>query len=755
MKSFLSLFVVSVLAAMLGCGGGSSSSSSPTSSTVTISPSTVSLQTNTTQQFTASVSNSTAGVTWSVNSTAGGNYTVGTISNTGLYTAPAVVPNPATVTVTATSLADATQTASAKVTITAGTALSLTVSPTSASVFTGQTQQFTATVTPATNTGVTWEVNSTVGGSSTVGTITSTGLYTAPTTVPSPATVTITAVSQADSTKSATASVTVVLGTTLVISPTTITVPGGGQQTFTATANGSPATVTWSLNCQSTGAGACGSITSGGVFTAPPTPPLGGTITLTASTGDNSALPTSAIITIQFSNGSLNGQYAFAFAGHSGGTEFVSAGSVKFDGNGNITGGTEDTNSGSALSTAITGGNYHVGSDGRGNATVQTSSGSETWQFAIANYNHSHVVRFEGGTITGSGTLDLQQASSFALSAIKGGYALRLSGATPATAASAGAFTADGAGGISQGLLDATTSGTATAAQALSGSYIAPDANGRGTMALTTSAGTQNFAYYVIDGTHAILLETDTGHVLRGDLMQQPAGPFAAASLAGPFAFVVSGSGTQGPLGLGGIFTADGAGNLSSGAADRNVNGNWQNGLALTGTYQVSDATTGRTTASFSVNGVAVQLALYPAGTGRWYVIEVDGTNVASGIAGAQAQSAFSSNALLGNYAFGLAGSDFTNSPGEEDVSGVLSANGGSALSGTVDINDNGLLSKTTALQGSYLMNATTGRASATISTSFSGLQSGTINIYLLDTNNALLLETDSNRLLSGSMQKQ
>jgi hypothetical protein len=49
-----------------------------------------------TQQFTA---NKTA--TWSVNDVPGGNATVGTISSSGLYTAPSSVPSPAAVTVKA------------------------------------------------------------------------------------------------------------------------------------------------------------------------------------------------------------------------------------------------------------------------------------------------------------------------------------------------------------------------------------------------------------------------------------------------------------------------------------------------------------------------------------------------------------------------------------------------------------------------------------------------------------------------------
>src|SRR5439155_16038186 len=73
------------------------------------------------------------------------------------------------------------------------------------SVGAGGTQQFTATVRNTSNTAVTWQVNGVTGGNATVGTISSSGLYTAPA---SPATVTVTAVSQADTTKRAEAHMT-------------------------------------------------------------------------------------------------------------------------------------------------------------------------------------------------------------------------------------------------------------------------------------------------------------------------------------------------------------------------------------------------------------------------------------------------------------------------------------------------------------------------------------------------------------------
>ena len=87
--------------------------------------------------------------------------------------------------------------------------VSVSISPNSANVPVQATQQFIATVTGATNTAVTWNVNGVTGGNVSVGTVTSSGLYTAPSTVPATATVKISAISQADGSQSAAASVTI------------------------------------------------------------------------------------------------------------------------------------------------------------------------------------------------------------------------------------------------------------------------------------------------------------------------------------------------------------------------------------------------------------------------------------------------------------------------------------------------------------------------------------------------------------------
>ncbi|MFA6004705.1 MAG: fibronectin type III domain-containing protein, partial [Elusimicrobiota bacterium] len=101
---------------------------------VNVSPLSASVKATFSQQFTAAVTGtSNTGVTWLVNGIVSGNATVGKITSSGLYTAPAVIPNPATVTVSAKSLADASKSGSASVTIlpkNRKTRVSLVLSPT-------------------------------------------------------------------------------------------------------------------------------------------------------------------------------------------------------------------------------------------------------------------------------------------------------------------------------------------------------------------------------------------------------------------------------------------------------------------------------------------------------------------------------------------------------------------------------------------------------------------------------------------------
>jgi hypothetical protein len=101
-----------------GCSPAVSPTQPPASNkvTVTVSPGIANIRAGDSYQFGVTVSNTTnKAVTWSVNGTAGGSASTGTVDATGKYSAPSSLPNPSAVTIQATSVADSTATGSSNV----------------------------------------------------------------------------------------------------------------------------------------------------------------------------------------------------------------------------------------------------------------------------------------------------------------------------------------------------------------------------------------------------------------------------------------------------------------------------------------------------------------------------------------------------------------------------------------------------------------------------------------------------------------
>src|SRR3954471_19978451 len=108
-----------------------------------------------------------------------------------------------------------------------------------------------------------------------------------------------------------------------------------------------------------------------------------------------------------FTNANLNGPFAFSYTGSDAGGFLAVAGSFVADGAGHITSGTQDINSGAAVSPNVAvNGTYLVRSDGRGTVTLNSSSaGTSTLDFVIVAGGHALVTRFDNRA-TGSGTID-------------------------------------------------------------------------------------------------------------------------------------------------------------------------------------------------------------------------------------------------------------------------------------------------------------------------------------------------------------
>src|SRR4029077_12682477 len=196
--------------------------------------------------------------------------------------------------------------------------VTITISPTTASVITNRTQLFSGLVTGSSNTAITWSLACATGvTANSCGTIDATGLYTAPATIPTTTsgtttttapTVTITATAQADTSKTATARLTIVTGISITITPTTATVGTGETFLFAATVNNPGCNitsnptcrnVTWSLPTSTTTPnpdGAIGSTT--GVYTAPTMVPSPSTVIITATSVADTSVTATATVTV-------------------------------------------------------------------------------------------------------------------------------------------------------------------------------------------------------------------------------------------------------------------------------------------------------------------------------------------------------------------------------------------------------------------------------------------------------------------------
>ncbi len=249
--------------------------SPPPVTSVTVAPATAALLTGATQAFTASVTGGTSqAVTWSVQEGAAG----GTVTADGRYTAPST---PGTYHVVATSQADPAKAGAAVVTV---TAVGVSVSPATAALLTGRTQQFTAAVSGSADTAVAWSVQEGAAG----GAVTAAGLYTAPA---APGTYHVVATSHADPARAGAATVTVTQ-VAVAVAPGTATLATGRTQQFTATVTGTlDAGVAWSVLEGAAG----GAVTSGGLYTAPGG---GGTFHVVATSLADPARSASATVTV-------------------------------------------------------------------------------------------------------------------------------------------------------------------------------------------------------------------------------------------------------------------------------------------------------------------------------------------------------------------------------------------------------------------------------------------------------------------------
>lgn len=698
------------------------------------------------------------------------------------------------------------------------------ISPTTASVPINTQTEFTASVTlnnssnNTTTTTITWYVNGTAGGSPALGTIGAStedalvGVYTAPAVVPTTTNgqVNITATtpqtpgSTTNSTliTSNTAVTTVTIGTGLSVSPSTAQVPAGGTQLFSAILNDvNDTAVTWSVS--STGGGNVGTIDSTGLYTAPPNPPAGNVITVTATSGTQTATATLSVV---FSDRSLTGPFAFSYSGNDQNGFLAVAGSFQADGAGHIVSGVEDVdNFGTGPSTQVSiSGTYVVGPDGRGTAKINVGSGSgagqgtvDTWQFVLTSYQHALLTRFDVKT-TGSGTIDQQNLNGLTTSpaALSGPYVFAVSGGDKAfyPQGMAGKFVANGSGGISGGnaILDVNDSlnpggKVTTGDRSLAGTYAMDPTfpgSGRGTITLTSATtGPVQYAFYIVNttaseqSTQMHVVEIDADNYLGGDIYGGLTGAsFTPATLtAGNYAFTAGGNSTTGAYSAGGVLASSGAGATSSGVLDSNNAGTVTADTTLGACTYTVDSGTGRIdlklnlssgTCSGGASSTTQEFAAYQTAQGSAVMLELDATALATGAA--YQQTAIPTIASTDHFSFRLAGQGvFHNAPAsyQQNLSGEVSwgtgcvASSGTSCGGTIDISAYSAVNPGDPVNAATTIvsttpDTTTGRGEVVIA----GMNPNvTYNatIYLIDDNNALLFDSDTGRILIGQVGLQ
>ena len=463
-----------------------------------------------------------------------------------------------------------------------------------------------------------------------------------------------------------------------------------------------------------------------------------------------------------YTNGSLLGQYVYQMSGFdlSSGNPYTRMGTFTANGAGTITGGTDIFTEGAGVSTLGISGTYAVSNDGTGTVTFSFSTGAAL-QWAITLQSSSKVYMIEtstnplngaGTNFTGYGVGQLQNSTAQPT----GTYVFRAHvsaiGANVTGTAIAGAV--DTTGGAFNGTADVNTLGVGLiAATPATGSLVAPDSTGLGSGAITVSGVTNTFNYYVVDSSHIQILFTTSGSEGLG-VAEAQTGTFSNATLSGSYAFASRGDTVNNLLGVHtvGVFTADGAGNITPFNFDAQSDGVLTSNGSFSGnTYAV--ASNGRTVVTLN-SGAAQQVYWLINGT-RAFFINTDPNSAIEGTADLQSGSSFSNASTSGQFAFLNSGVTVSGNPpiiqNTLDRVATLQFSGSGGLTLNEFINLLGNTSTPGFLSGSYSI-ASNGRATGRINGS-----SNNVNFvfYLVSGTQAYVLQSDSGYEVDGFTQLQ
>lgn len=487
-----------------------------------------------------------------------------------------------------------------------------------------------------------------------------------------------------------------------------------------------------------------------------------------------------------FSNASLKGQYAFVMNGtDTKGAYFARIGSFTADGSGALSAGLTDAlnlSSGQPPSIiSFASGTYSIDQNGRGQLVFQGASGASL-QLNIAMQSPSNGFLIESDlAATGSGTFELQSASDFSVTALNSHYVFDLYGVTfipnaVAPIAAIGEFNANGAGGITGGVMDTSNGNLSpSGATAISPATYQMDPTygstfGRGTLTVNS----YTFAFYIVDSTHLVILEEDTLGGSSGDAVLQPQpAPTQNSQFTSSFVYMVRGSAVlnqKGPDIRVVRFISDGNGNLGSISLDDSNNGNYTHisGSSISNATYSLDASnpgSGRGTFTFTSSGLVFSDVFYLVSPTQGVVSEIPKGIIAEGPLSAQSSGPFALSSVTGNLIFNWSGTQLganTAIPIQQDYVGqyALSNVSGNNISGLTDYVDFSLSGNQffpdVNLGGMLTFNGD-GTANNNYRFAVNGSPSVTINFqaYFVNSSTLYLVSSDSNRTIGGVIAMQ
>jgi hypothetical protein len=347
--------------------------------------------------------------------------------------------------------------------------------------------------------------------------------------------------------------------------------------------------------------------------------------------------------------------------------------------------------------------------------------------------------------------------------ALKGDYAFTFNGMTTGGSgastpfAAVGRLTADGAGNLTNGELDANGVGAMekAVAQTFTGTYSI-GADQRGVMSLNIPGG-GTLAFAMMANGNAKLVEIDAGGghgtVGSGSLERVDTTAYSTAKITGDYAFGVAGlDQSNNRTAIAGRFTANGSGMLSNGAADVNQSGTFTTLNVFVASYMVTDTATGRGMINFpALLGGAPQnldFVFYVANAGKFFAMEMDAvsplTPLLNGMLLQQQTpvAGFSSTSLNGNTVMYLTGRTICPggaNPAPNLIAGLLSTDGVGIANLTYDQNCGGGSSSVTGLAGTYDVTSN-GRAAFRLAGAY-------LAAYLVDSNQAFFMVPDGSVL--------